>query len=83
MPDDAHLAVIERFRLIFFMTRHVIGLLLFVWLSVTAFQHDSPALGYLMLVITPLYAAFAFVSGRSLLRSYRQRKRRVAAGRGH
>ena len=61
----------ERIRLTLFVFRHIIGIAIFVWLSITCFQMNSKALGYLMTVMTPIYAGFALYSGQKLLRRYK------------
>lgn len=69
VPTAARISM-ERFRLILFIGRHIIGVALFVWLTISCFRMQSATLGYLMTVMTPIYAAFAFYSGQKLLRRY-------------
>lgn len=69
VPTSARISM-ERVRLTLFVFRHVIGVAIFVWLTITCFQMKSATLGYLMAVMTPIYTAFALYSGQKLLRRY-------------
>jgi hypothetical protein len=70
----------ERFRLTLFIGRHILGIVIFVWLTITSFQMNSTTLGYLMAVMTPIYAAFAIYSGQKLLHRYRLLMEKFRAG---
>jgi hypothetical protein len=78
-PTAARISM-ERVRLSLFIGRHIIGVAIFVWLTVTCFQLKSPSLGYLMAVMTPIYAGFAFYSGQKLLRRYQALMEKYRAG---
>lgn len=70
----------ERIRLVLFLFRHIVGVAIFVWLSITCFQMKSATLGYLMSVMTPIYAAFAVYSGHKLFRRYQSLQEKFRAG---
>jgi hypothetical protein len=70
----------ERARLYLFIGRHIIGVAIFVWLTITCFQLKSASLGYLMAVMTPIYAGFAVYSGQKLLRRYHDLMEKYRAG---
>lgn len=78
-PSATRIAM-ERLRLIMFIFRHVIGVGIFVWLSITCFQMKSATLGYLMTFMTPVYTAFAIYSGHRLLRRYQALQSQFRAG---
>ena len=78
-PTAARMSM-ERVRLSLFIGRHIIGVVIFVWLTVTCFQLQSHTLGYLMGVMTPIYAGFAVYSGQKLLRRYHQLMEKYKAG---
>jgi len=73
------LLTVERVRLTFFVVRHIVGVALFVWLTFASFRLNAVPLGYLFLVLTPVYAGFAVFSGRSLWNRMRYLERRRAA----
>lgn len=58
--------------LIFFGIRHLVGLAVFLFIAVTAFQADMAPIGYLMLVLTPAYATFACISALKLWRQFQK-----------
>jgi len=55
-----------------FIIRHTLGLALFVGLIPASFAFKAPAIGYLFLVLTPVYGAFAFISARKMVLQYRR-----------
>jgi hypothetical protein len=70
----------ERIRLTLFITRHIIGVGIFIWLTIASFQAKSMTLGYLFATATPIYAGFAFYSGQKLLRRYQILQAKFRAG---
>lgn len=78
-PSAARIAM-ERIRLTTFIVRHIIGVAIFVWLSITCFRMESAPLGYLMIVMTPIYTAFAIYSGQKFLRRYQSLQAQFRAG---
>ena len=70
----------ERIRLTLFIFRHIIGIAIFVWLTITCFRMNSKTLGYLMTAMTPIYAAFALYTGQKLLRRYQVLMEKFRAG---
>ena len=61
-----------RFWMTAYIARHVIGVALFVGLMVLSFALKTPALGYILLVLTPIYILTVVVAGRRMVRQYRR-----------
>lgn len=71
--DDPRLVRIEQVRLIFFIARHIIGVAVFLWLTLEARRLDDGPIWLVIGGFGAVYAVFAFVSGRKLLKMYRRR----------
>lgn len=72
-PDDSRLARIEQVRLVFFIVRHIVGIAVFLWLTMEARRLDDGPMWLVVAGFGTIYAVFAFVSGRKLLAMYRRR----------
>ena len=80
-PDDPRLVRIEQVRLIFFIVRHIVGVVLFAWLTLEARRLTDGPMWLIIGGFGVVYAVFAAVSGRKLLQMYRRRLLRAQARR--
>lgn len=74
-----------RFWLVVFSVRHGLGVAVFAALTVACFRMNAVPIGWILAFLTPVYAAFAFISARKLLQRYRaaqqqQQQSGIAAG---
>jgi hypothetical protein len=71
--SQERLLKMEKFRLVFFTARHVIGVIVVLGIGLQALFLKETIFGLALLAIGLVYLGFAAVSGQKLYRQYRRR----------
>ncbi len=79
-PEDLpRVAKMDQFRFYLFAGRHLVGVMVFAFLTNSAFRLGGPTMGWVMAGLTVVYGGFALVSARRLYQTWRRREAKASA----